>query len=161
MTEYRKYPGSCYSITFNSTSISSGASLFPFQAGANTRVAVEEIFVGAVSSNPSAAIITLYRGSTTPVSTAVLATLVNMDGWQNSSTAGSICGTPSTSSPSTTSAVIVDIRNLEDGFHYHWTDNLDLLLVPSQRLDVVITGISAVSFVGTMRIREVGKNPIS
>ncbi len=159
MTEYRKYPGSAYTVSFSSTSISSGVSLFPFQAGANTRVVIEEIYIGIRSSDPGNAVIQLYRGSTTPVSTTAVATLVNLDGWANASTAGSACGTPTTGAISTTSASLLDTRTLEDGYHYEYRDEIDILLVPSQRFDVVIS--SAGSFAGTLKIREVGKNPKS
>lgn len=160
MTQYRKYPGSAYQVSFSSTAVSSGMSLFPFKSGANTRVIIEEIFVNALSSNTGTALFQLYRGSTSAISTAALASLVTLDGWTGAASAGSAAQTPTTAF-SSTSATLVDQRGLEDGFHYRYRGETDFILAPSQRIDLVVSGLSSTSWAGVMKIREIGKNPIS
>jgi hypothetical protein len=157
---YSKY-GSAYTVAFASTSISTagGVNLFPFQAGENTRVIIEEIHVGAVSSNVENLGVAIYRGSTTPLSTATLVTLVNLGGWTGAGTAGSQVTSPSSVIPSTVSAVLLDARTFQDGLSYEFKD-CDVILAPSQRLDVVMTTPASNTFYGTMKVREIGKNPV-
>lgn len=160
-----KHPyGTPFSVSFNSTSLSTGANnLFPFQCGADTRVIIDEIHVclqvaSTIAGNPS---VSLFRGSTTPVSTASLFTPVRLSGISGGIDATSICSVPSTVAPSTVSAQRLDVDGFIDGYHYEYDADCDVLLAPSQRFDVVISAVPSNTAFGTMRFREIGKNPIS
>lgn len=156
-----KHPGSAYVVTFATTAMSTVAqNVFPFQAGANTRVVLEEINLGIASTLAASVGVSIYRGSTTPLSTAAYGTLVNLDGWSGASTAGSRVNPPSSALPSTASAVLIDARNFEDGFHYTFKGRGDVILAPSQRVDVVIQALPVTSVFATFKIREIGKNPV-
>ena len=64
-------PGTAYTVAFETTSLTKAdANIFPFQAGENTRVLVESIHVGIKTTDAENVGIMLYRGSTTPLSTA-------------------------------------------------------------------------------------------
>lgn len=154
--------GSVYTIAFTTTSISTAGdvNLFPFQAGSETRVSVDEIYIGALSSNVENLGVAIYRGSTTPLSTGSLVTPVNMGGWDTAGSAGSQVTSPTSSLPSTTSADLLDARTFQDSL-YKFCGHGELILVPDQRLDVVMSTPASPTFYGVMRIRELGKNPIS
>jgi hypothetical protein len=152
--------GSVYTVAFATTSLSTvDQNVFPFQAGSETRVEIEEITLGIVSSNAYSCGVSIYRGSTTPLSTADLVTPVNVGGWTGAGSAGSQATSPSSALPSTSSAVLLDARTFDDGFTYEF-EGCGAELVPSQRLDVVVTAMPVTTVYGTLRFREKGKNPI-
>jgi hypothetical protein len=155
--------GNVYTISFATTSMSTSGpwDVFPFQAGSLTRVSVEEISIGIVSNSANNLAVQIYRGSTTPLSTGVSSiTPVNLAGWTGAGAAGSSGTAPSSSLPSTTSASLLDARTFEDGFHYEYRGRGDMILAPSQRLDVVMTTPGSGTVYGTLKFREIGKNPV-
>lgn len=153
-------PGTAYTVAFETTSLTTAdANIFPFQAGDATRVLIESIHVGIKTTDAENVGILLYRGSTTPLSTASYVTPVAIKGHSGAGSAGSLCDSPSSGSFSTASAALVDARTMEGGFSYEY-DDWGLELVPEQRLDVILRARSIATVYGTLRFREIGKNPV-
>lgn len=154
--------GSLYSIAFATTAMSTASAVnaFPFIAGPDTRVEIESIDIGIVGATVANFGVKIFRGSTTPISTAAAVTPVPLGGWTGHASASSYATAPTTTLASTTSASMVDARTSEDGFSYEY-EGCGMVLTPSQRLDVVVSTPGSATVYGTMRFREVGKNPIS
>lgn len=164
MYYYRKEPGgSVYISIVDSTTITSApTSLFRLKAGPNNRVIIDEIHVGRADGDPQGFGVYVYRGSTTPLSTAYNQTPAPMAGWANHPAAASQVNILSTILPSTASAVLLD-ADTSDGYRYEYNGWGDLELVPGQVLDVVGINLQTVSTTAdihaVMRFRETAKNP--
>jgi hypothetical protein len=153
-------PGTAYTVAFETTSLTTAdANIFPFQAGEDTRVMVESIHVGIKTTDAENVGILIYRGSTTPLSTAAYVTPVAIRGHSGANAADSLCNSPSSGSYSTASAALVDARTMEGGYSYEYED-WGMELVPEQRMDVILRARSIATVYGTLRFREIGKNPI-
>ena len=152
--------GNAYTVAFETTALTTGdTNVFPFQAGDNTRVLIESMHIGMGTSDAESVGVMIYRGSTTPLSTATYVTPVPLKGHTGSASADSLCNSPSSGSYSTASASLIDARAMEGGYSYEY-DDWGLELVPDQRLDVILKGRSVAAVYGTLRFREIGKNPI-
>jgi hypothetical protein len=154
--------GSAYVIALATTSLSTSTptNIFPFVAGSATRVLIDKIEIGIVSSLATAFGVKVLRGSTTPLSTSAVVTPTPIGGWSGHATAGSYATAPTTTLASTTSAALLDAGVPEYGYSYEF-EGCGVELAPNQRLDVVITAPIVPTVYASMRIREIGKNPLS
>lgn len=154
--------GSAYVIALATTSLSTAnpTNIFPFVAGSATRVRIEEISISIISTNTGAFGVKVMRGSTTTIASSLGVTPVALGGWSGHGAAGSYVVAPTTTLATTTSAVLVDARAAGDGFTYEYRPQ-GLELVPSQRLDVIMSAPIVPTVYATIRFREVGKNPLS
>lgn len=154
--------GSSYTIAFATTAMSTTnpTNAFPFVAGSDTRVKIESINIGFVGATASNFGVKIFRGSTTALSSAAAVTPRPLGGWSGHASASSYATAPTTTLASTTSAALIDAHSSEDGFSYEF-EGCGLVLIPNQRLDVVMTVPGAATVYGTMVFREIGKNPVS
>jgi hypothetical protein len=154
--------GSPYVVTFTTTSASTGSDInvFPFVAGSDTRVVLNGLKLGVVSSDSGEGSfgVKIFRGSTTPLSTAAAIAPTPLRGWAGHGEASSYATAPTTTLASTASASLIE-ASVSNGGLYEYR-GCDIILVPDQRLDVVVSGNGAHLY-GTLEISEIGKNPIS
>lgn len=158
--------GTAYQVTFDSTIVTTApTSIFRLQAGASTRVLIEEIRGCRASGDAAAYGIYLYRGSTTALSSSTV-TPIPVPGWTGIKASDStVTALGSTSLPSTISAVLLDAWGSGSDGIYLWKGWGDLVIEPGQRFDVIGVYLQSASTNAdihfTMRFREIGKNAVS
>ncbi len=160
----RENPGNVYCISYHSTSIiASDFNMFPFQAGPNTRVLIEEFILGKIGAIGSNFGLHVARDSTTPITTSYL-TPIPMGGWSGHSTATSLVNAPTTTITSTANSKLVYTDVAMDALRLHcrWAD---MELAPNQRLDFLVNDLSPTAseahIHASLVFREIGKNPRS
>lgn len=126
MYSEHRHEANLYSVTFTAQSLSTGGAWDIFGVRGSTdpvsRIEVVSIDLAfstsAISTNPQALSLTMFRGSTAASTTPF--TPVNLKGWSGSPTAASSATLPSSTLVSTASATLIwsDVGYTQTGWHF-------------------------------------------